>query len=196
MARGERSGRSSRSESSSVVIDPSKPSWWNEQKLEERRRAESERNDTIRSENERRKAAAAGGNAASYGNSRQSGGREIRDGQRVGAVEARGSGNYKGSNKGGSAARVGAFSKQGQQHQFSDEKDDDAAAEQKKKKSAMMNSDMMMDMQDDRINKGLTADEELQGRSIWDLGEFLLVVFVFVVGVVVEGGAYDDMIEG
>mmetsp|Transcript_38701 Transcript_38701/g.93174 ORF Transcript_38701/g.93174 Transcript_38701/m.93174 type:complete len:646 (+) Transcript_38701:92-2029(+) len=143
-SRGGGGGTSSRSvastsSESSAPIDPSKPAWWNEQKKAERRRADSARRDTIRADNERKKMAA--GNVVSYGN-------------RVGAREGTGGNPRDGKDRGGAGVQ-----------RFSDEKDDPRHTEKLKQK---MNMDMM-DMQDDRIGRKSTAEEELQGRSIWDL---------------------------
>lgn len=132
----------------SAPIDPNKPAWWNEQKKEERRRAEKERHDRMREENERRKIAA--GNVAGYGRSGRDGGRtEIRD-VRVGARGSYDNENSGRKDRGG----AGAYQAYGN--------------DEKKDAKSKLNMDVM-DMHDDRLNRKSTADEELQGRSLWDL---------------------------
>mmetsp|Transcript_5637 Transcript_5637/g.12356 ORF Transcript_5637/g.12356 Transcript_5637/m.12356 type:complete len:684 (+) Transcript_5637:105-2156(+) len=150
-SRYETSSRASSRASS--AIDPNKPQWWNDQKKAERRRAEDERREAIRAENERRKMEA--GNVVGY--SRDASGRqEMRDG-RVGAKETWGSDPNGGKDYGG--VKVGAI------QEYWDDDDESGRA----RKLAEMNDGMMMEMHDDRIGKQATADEELQGRSIWDL---------------------------
>ena len=138
---------------SDAPIDPSKPKWWNDQKKAERQQLEQQRNDAIRAENERKKLAA--GNVVNYGrgNSARGGsGVQLKDG-RVGAQQGSGHGNNGKYDRGG----AGAYEEKGLSRQQSD-----------KLKQKMMGNDIM-DMQDDRLGRGKTADEELQGRSIWDL---------------------------
>jgi len=150
-----RGGRDSDSVSS-APIDPSKPQWWNDQKKAERRRSENERKEALRAENERRKIEA--GNVVSYG--RGASARDFRD-VRVGVANEDFDGGRR-KNRGGAGAE-----------QYYDDMDpDDPHYDQmelaRAKKLSEMNAEMM-DMDDDRIAKRTTADEELQGRSIWDL---------------------------
>ncbi|KAL9180771.1 hypothetical protein ACHAXT_011224 [Thalassiosira profunda] len=139
------------------IIDPSKPAWWNEKKARERREREEERKEQLRSENERRKTAA--GNVATYGRSVR-GGREIRD-SRVGASAKEGGDDDRYAKKSGGSGGTDDRGEIGARP--TTEADEDHL-------QAKMAGDMdLMDMHDDRLGKGLTADEELQGRSIWDL---------------------------
>mmetsp|Transcript_25412 Transcript_25412/g.45889 ORF Transcript_25412/g.45889 Transcript_25412/m.45889 type:complete len:667 (-) Transcript_25412:363-2363(-) len=174
---GEGSSRSinssTSSRASSAPIDPSKPKWWNDKKKEERRAAATERNSRLRADNERRKIEA--GNVANYTRT-STGVREIQDG-RVGAREENG-GNFKDRGRGGTAD----FELLDAQNL----KDDPERAQ----KLQEMNGDMM-DMHDDRIGRKTTADEELQGRSIWDLvdrgtlmvGCCLIIIVVIAIAV-------------
>jgi len=139
------------SRASSAPIDPSKPQWWNDQKKEERRAATTERNSRLQADNERRKIEA--GNVANYTRT-STGVREIQDG-RVGARDENGR-HFKDRGRGGTANFEVLDPK--------DVKEDPERAQ----KLQEMNGDMM-DVHDDRIGRKTTADEELQGRSIWDL---------------------------
>ena len=186
--RGSRSGSNSRrtnagEDEDDSVIDPSKPAWWNEQKKNERKSAERERHERIREENIQRKIAQ--GNVASYGQSagRNNGGNgrggngnggngnggrtEIQDAR----VGARGStprensrdARKKSSDRGG----AGVY----QEYEYDPQLDVKEAQVQE----AAYNSDVM-DMHDDRLNRKQTAEEELQGQSLWDLGAYIIIV--------------------
>ena len=148
----------------SAPIDPSKPQWWNEQKKNDRRQLEQQRHDNLRAENERRKIAA--GNVVNYSRG-ANGSAQIQDG-RVGASRGGGGGGMgvnnnsnefdRKSNRGsGGGGRVGAFNESGRHNS------------EKSLKKMNGNSMDIMDMHDDRLGRGKTADEELEGRSIWDL---------------------------
>jgi len=150
------SRRSSRDDESysSGPIDPSKPQWWNDQKKSERRASEQRRRDEIRSENERRKIAS--GNAVTY-NTRTGRGVQIQD-ARVGAQNGNTRSQQEQYDR---KIRNGAGA-----YNASDSNQPRNAKEAEKLKK--MNMDMM-DIHDDRLGRGKTADEELEGRSIWDL---------------------------
>ena len=157
-----RTGRSSRDRdydeesASSAPIDPNMPQWWNDKKKAERKAESDARKASLRAENERRKIAA--GNVVGYDrdlNIRGSGASRNGDGNRE-RVTVMGSSDmlkYEGKN-----GRAGAY----------DVKDPHGQYDKAKRKNIDFNMDYM-DAHDDRLNKKITAEEELQGRSLKDL---------------------------
>ena len=131
--------------------DPSKPDWWNEARRKQRRNADADRHSRIREDNERRKMAA--GNVATYSSRGITG-----TGVRVGAQAERDDGRYSRKQLSGMEAGVGAY--------YDDSKE---AMDERKKKLEKFNNMDVMDMQDDRLKTKANLDEELEGKSIWDL---------------------------
>ncbi|KAL7496464.1 hypothetical protein ACHAWT_007144 [Skeletonema menzelii] len=130
-------------------IDPNMPEWWNAKKKAERRQREEERRMAVREENERSKMGYA---------PRRNGEGGGRGNARVVAV-SNGSADDRVSQKAG-AADVGA------RHvsDFDDTKDKSAL-----RKKMFMDGGAAAGGGDDRLRKIATADEELEGRSLWDL---------------------------
>lgn len=129
-------------------IDPNMPDWWNERKKSEMRAKSDARKAEMRKENERKKIAA--GNVVSYRDLDNRGGgraQDMTDSERAKYIRK-------------SAAGAVAV--------YGDEKD----SARKKGGNPSGNIDINMDYGDridDRVGKKVTADEELQGRSLLDL---------------------------
>jgi hypothetical protein len=145
-------------------IDPNMPDWWNAKKKAERRQREEERRLSSRVERENSK---MGGAAAGGGrNNSNNGGGRMNNNARVQAVVRGDSFDDRYSRK---AAQAGVGARQVSISGIDDTKENKAAMRKKLAEFGAASGNAGGMGGDDRLRKLATADEELEGRSLWDL---------------------------